>query len=178
MTVQKNFGKIELRTYQKEISAKAVDILKSKKIVYLAMEVRTGKTLTALQTANDYGAKKVLFLTKLKARKSIQDDYNALNPNFEIVITNNESLHKVTGTFDLLISDEHHSVSAFPKPNKTAKAIKQRFGHLPMIFLSGTPAIESGSQWYHSFWVSNYSPFNFSPNFYKFANNFVNIRLK
>ena len=179
MTERKIFGKIELRTYQKEISAKAVDILKSKKIVYLAMEVRTGKTLTALQTANDYGAKKVLFLTKLKARKSIQDDYNALNPNFEIVIINNESLHKVTdNVFDLLISDEHHRVSAFPKPNKTAKSIKQRFGHLPMIFLSGTPAIESGSQWYHSFWVSNYSPFNFSPNFYKFANNFVNIRLK
>ena len=98
-----------LRDYQEEISAKAVDILKSKKIVYLAMEVRLGKTLTALQTANDYGAKKVLFLTKLKAIKSIQDDYNAIQPNFEIKIINNESLHKVTDNdFDLLISDEHH----------------------------------------------------------------------
>ena len=99
----------ELRSYQEEISAKAVDILKSKKIVYLAMEVRLGKTLTALQTANDYGAKKVLFLTKLKAIKSIQDDYNAIQPNFEITIINNESLHKVADNdFDLLISDEHH----------------------------------------------------------------------
>ena len=98
-----------LRLYQEEISAKAVDILKTKKIVYLAMEVRLGKTITALQTANDYGAKKVLFLTKLKAIKSIQDDYNAIQPNFEIKIINNESLHKVTDNdFDLLISDEHH----------------------------------------------------------------------
>ena len=89
--------------------------------------------------------------------------------------------------YDLEIEDNHnyladgilvHNCSAFPKPNKTAKAIKQRFGHLPMIFLSGTPAIESGSQWYHSFWVSNYSPFNFAPNFYQFAKNFVNVRLK
>ena len=89
--------------------------------------------------------------------------------------------------YDLEIEDNHnylaedilvHNCSAFPKPNKTAKAIKQRFGHLPMIFLSGTPAIESGSQWYHSFWVSNYSPFNFAPNFYQFAKKFVNVRLK
>ena len=40
-----------LRDYQKELSQKAVEILRLKKIVYLSMEVRTGKTLTALNTA-------------------------------------------------------------------------------------------------------------------------------
>ena len=38
----------ELRKYQKEISRKATNILKDYKFVYLAMEVRTGKTLTSL----------------------------------------------------------------------------------------------------------------------------------
>jgi superfamily II DNA or RNA helicase len=165
---------IELRPYQKDLSAKAVDLLRSVKIVYLTMEVRTGKTLTALNTANDYGAKKVLFLTKLKAIKSIQDDYNALQPNYAIQIINNESLHKVVDTdFDLIISDEHHRNSAFPKPNKTAKLIKERYGNLPMIFLSGTPTAESGSQWFHSFWVSDNSPFKYYRNFYQWAKDFT-----
>lgn len=170
---------IELRDYQKDLSDKAVKLLRVKKIAYLAMEVRTGKTLTSLNAANDFGAKKVLFLTKLKAIKSIQDDYDLLKPNFEIQIINNESLHKVTDNdFDLLISDEHHRNSAFPKPNKTAKMIKERFGDLPMIFLSGTPAIESGSQWYHTFWISNNSPFAMYKNFYIWAKDFTNPKIR
>ena len=171
---------IQLRPYQSELSAKCVNLLNTLKIAYLAMEVRTGKTLTALNAANDYGAKKVLFLTKKKAVESgtIMNDYNALKPNFKIVIINNESLHKVTDNdFDLIISDEHHRNAKFPKPNETTKEIKKRFGNLPMIFLSGTPAIESGSQWYHSFWVSNYSPFKES-NFYRWADIYTTPAIK
>ena len=41
------------------------------KIVYIAAEVRTGKSLMALLTAKKFGAKKVLFLTKKKAIDSI-----------------------------------------------------------------------------------------------------------
>ncbi|MFA5300426.1 MAG: hypothetical protein WC389_19750, partial [Lutibacter sp.] len=59
-----------------------------------------------------------------------------------------------------------HNCSAFAKPNKSTKEIKARFGHMPMIFLSGTPFTESISQLYHSFWVSNYSPFSHCKNFY------------
>jgi len=44
-----------------------------------------------------------------------------------------------------------------------------------MIMLSGTPASESGSQWFHQFWMSWYSPFKEYTNFYKWANHFVNI---
>jgi len=42
---------MELRQYQKEIAQKANDILLKLKIVYLCCEVRTGKTLMALETA-------------------------------------------------------------------------------------------------------------------------------
>jgi len=61
---------IQLRDYQIDIANKAFEILKRVGIVYLVMSVRTGKTLTSLNIANLYGAKKVLFITKLKAISS------------------------------------------------------------------------------------------------------------
>lgn len=165
---------LELRDYQIDLSYKGLDILKQLGIVYLVMSVRTGKTLTSLNIANLYGAKKVLFITKLKAISSIKSDYDALNPNYEIQIINNESLHKITDNdFDLIISDEHHRNSAFPKPCNSAKNIRERFGHLPHIYLSGTPAIESGSQWFHSFWTSKFSPFNKFKNFYDWSRTYT-----
>jgi hypothetical protein len=169
----------KLRDYQQEIANKALNILQAKKIIYLNMEVRTGKTCTSLEVAKNYRAKKVLFLTKKKAIGSIQSDYKSFGHSFEIQIINNESLHKVTDKdFDLLISDEHHRNGAYPKMNNATKIIKAKFSHLPMIFLSGTICPESYSQIYHQFAVSNYSPFNEYPNFYRWAGAFVNIKKK
>ena len=56
-----------LRDYQIEISDRAAKALKYHKIAYLAMEVRTGKTMTALAAAYKFAASKVLFCTKKKA---------------------------------------------------------------------------------------------------------------
>lgn len=169
---------MKLRSYQTKISAEAVEILRNKNIVYLAMEVRTGKSLTALNTAQLYGAKRVLFLTKKKAISSIQWDYDNFGFTFDLTIINDESLHLVNGEFDLIIHDEHHRYGAFPKPNATAKEFKKRFSKLPMIFLSGTPTPESYSQWYHQFWVSDYSPYKNYTNFYKWAAEYVDIKEK
>lgn len=163
---------MQLRTYQIENAKKAVDILHRLKIVYLAMQVRTGKTVTALETARLFGAKKVLFLTKKKAIQSIENDYKEFlyERHFDIVIINDESMHTIEDNdFDVVIHDEHHRFSAIPKPGKYTKMYKQRFGHLPMIFLSGTPTPETKMQWYHQFWVSKYSPFE-QTNFYKWFN--------
>ena len=168
----------KLRDYQIEISVKANNVLKRLNIVYLAMEVRTGKTLTALNTAELYGAKNVLFLTKKKAISSIEEDYKNFGFSFSLKVINDESIHKLTEKYDLVIHDEHHRFGAFPKPNKTAKIYKQKYGKLPMIFLSGTPYPESYSQIYHQFWVSFYSPFNLYTTFYKWANTFVEPKLK
>ncbi len=168
----------KLRDYQVEISDRANDILKVNKIVYLSMEVRTGKTLTSLNIAKMYGAKSVLFLTKKKAIKSILDDYSNFNFTFDITVINDESIHKIEGKFDFVIHDEHHRFGAFPKPNKIAKIFKQKYSNLPMVFLSGTPFPESYSQVYHQFWVSNNSPFKSYVNFYKWAKDFINIKLK
>jgi superfamily II DNA or RNA helicase len=130
---QKHLGSVfldpvmKLRPYQEKLSAEALGVLKSRGIVYLAMEVRTGKTLTALNTAQLFAAKRVLFLTKKKAISSIQWDYDNFGFDFDLTIINDESLHLVKGEFDLIIHDEHHRFGAFPKPNATAKEFKKRF---------------------------------------------------
>jgi superfamily II DNA or RNA helicase len=169
---------MELRKYQIEIAQEATEKLSKLKIVYLVCEVRTGKTLIALETAKMFGAKKVLFLTKKKAINSILSDFKALNYQYELTVINNESVHLIKDKFDLVISDEHHRNGAFPKPNNATKIIKEKFSHLPMIFLSGTPTPESYSQIYHQFWLSNYTPFKDYINFYKWSKDYVNVKKK
>lgn len=170
----------KLRDYQVDIANKAVNILKVNKIVYLAAEVRCGKTLMALETAKLFGANKVLFLTKKKAISSIVGDYNDFNyaQHFSLEVMNDESMHKLTGDYDLVVHDESHRFGSFPKPGVGAKTFKKMFAGLPMIFLSGTMSPESYSQLYHQFWVSNASPFRKYTNFYKWANDFVKIKKK
>ncbi len=164
-----------LRDYQIDNANKGVEILRDKKIVYLCMSVRTGKTATSMEIARLYGAKSVLFLTKKIAMNSINADYTdfGYSKNFRMQVMNDESMHKLTGTYDLVIHDEHHRFGAEPKPGKATKTYKKMFGHLPMIFLSGTPTPEGYSQIYHQYWVSNYSPFKQYTNFYKWAKDFV-----
>lgn len=163
-----------LRSYQLDIAEKATYILLKHNIVYLAMEVRTGKTSTSLEVANRFGAKRVLFLTKKKAIGSILDDYKEFGHTYHIDVINDESMHKLpSNDYDLVIHDEHHRFGAFPKPGLYTKVYKKMFGHLPMIFLSGTPCPESYSQMYHQFWVSDYSPFREYKNFYRWADDYV-----
>lgn len=167
---------ITLREYQKEIVSKGIKILEKHKIVYLSMEVRTGKTLTALSIANGY--KNVLFVTKKKAISSIQSDYNLLSPNYEIVIINYESIHKIEGDFDLVIVDEAHGLGAFPKASNRVLNLFKKCKNKPIIYLSGTPTPESYSQIFHQFKISSYSPFKQYTTFYKWANHYVNIDRK
>ena len=169
---------MELRDYQLKLSNDANAILRRLGFVYLALEVRVGKTAIALNTAKLYGAKNVLFITKKKAIKSIESDYVEFGFDFNISVINTESLHKVTGNFNLIISDEHHKYGAFPKPSKGAVYFKKTFGHLPIIALSGTMNPESYSQVFHQFWISSYSPFKQYKNFYEWALHYVNIGQK
>jgi len=169
---------MELRGYQIDIAQRAADRLRQLKIVYISAEVRTGKTLMALETAKLIDAKNVLFLTKKKAIGSIQSDYSNAGYSYNLTVINNESIHLINAQFDLIISDEHHRNGAYPKPNKTTKIIRDKYAHLPMIFLSGTPHPESYSQIYHQFWVSNYSPFSHYKNFYYWARDFVTVTEK
>jgi hypothetical protein len=170
----------QLRDYQVDIATKGQGILARAGILYLALAVRTGKTSTSLEVARLYKAKNVLFLTKKKAIDGILDDYIQFGYDkyFTITVTNDESMHKIVGKFDLVIHDEHHRFSAIPKPGTATKMFRKIFSHLPMVFLSGTPSPETFSQMYHQFWVSDRSPWINYSNFYKWAHDYVNITQK
>lgn len=163
---------MKLRDYQEHISTEAARCIKDNGCAYLSMECRTGKTLTALVTAQKYGAKRVLFLTKKKAMESVRRDYETLQkltPPYEIEIVNYESCHKATIRPDFIICDEAHSLGAYPKPSKRTMAVKELAKGLPILLMSGTPTPESYSQIFHQFWICDNSPFKEFPNFYKWA---------
>jgi hypothetical protein len=167
----------KLRDYQIRIANEANNLLKEKGFVFLNMQVRLGKTLTALETCKLYGAKRVLFITKIKAFSSIQGDYDNFRYKFDLTIINKESIHKVlTNDFDIVICDESHGLfGTFPKINKFTKIYKKRFHKIPSISLSGTMSPESFSQIFHQFWINDFAPFKQYTNFYKWANDYVNV---
>lgn len=169
-------SKIKPYWYQSELSDKGVSVLKELNIVYFSIQTRCGKTITSFLTAEKYGAKKVLFVTRKKAIPSIESDYALMNPSFEMQVINHESIHHIKNKdFDLIISDENHSCSAYPRPSKRTKALKEYVGSKPVIMMSATPTPESWSQIYHQFWISDNSPWRHYRNFYAWARDYVNI---
>ena len=168
---------MELRNYQRRIVDRALDILCKHSFVYLAMEVRTGKTLTSLSIAEELGAKSVVFLTKKKALGSVGEDAKLLCPSYEFFAINYESMHKLPDIdWDVVILDEAHSLGAFPKPAKRAKDVRALVRGRKVILLSGTPTPESYSQMYHQVYGIKGNPFGSYKNFYKFCDDYVDVK--
>ena len=174
--------KLTFRDYQKEIILKGTEMLLQNKFLYLAMEVRTGKTLTSLAIAHKIKAQDVLFVTKKKAISSIEADFDLFKPPFSLCVVNYESLHTIDPDipWDVIILDEAHSMGAFPKPSKRALIVKDiiRKNNSFVILLSGTPTPESYSQMYHQVYGIPNNPFNEFPSFYKFCSAYVKVTEK
>ncbi|GAB1371176.1 hypothetical protein MASR1M45_12380 [Candidatus Kapaibacterium sp.] len=166
-----------LRDYQENLALQGFQIISILKIVYLAIEMRVGKTLIALKIAEFCNAKSVLFVTKKKAISSIESDYTKAGFGYNITITNYEQLGKVKDGFDVVIVDEAHGLGKFPRPSLRAIELKRivSIKKSLVILCSGTPSPETYSQLFHQFWISPYHPFKFE-SFYKFAHEFVNIK--
>jgi len=177
--MESNFN---FRDYQVDIIDKGIDILLKHKLLYLAMEVRTGKTLTSLGIANMVGVEDVLFITKKKAISSIVSDFDLLKPSFSLCVINYESLHTIDPDmhWDLIVCDEAHSMGAFAKPSKRAVEVKNLISkHRSMvILLSGTPTPESYSQMYHQVYGIPTNPFREFKNFYRFCDRYVKVTEK
>lgn len=172
---------MKYRDYQESIINKSLDVLKQHGFVYLAMEVRTGKTLTALGIANMFSeTKNVLFVTKKKAISSIDKDYGLLNPSYYLHTINYESLHKIPSElkWDFIVLDEAHSLGAFPKPSKRAKEARMLIikNKAKVILLSGTPTPESYSQMYHQVYGIPNNPFKEYKSFYRFCDKYVDVK--
>ena len=156
----------KLREYQERLSEEVAAKLGAHKIAILNAEVRCGKSHVALEVAKKYN--NVLFVTKKGAIPSIESDYKAAGHKFNIIVTNYENLHKISGVFDLVICDEsNEKISAYPKPTLNAKRVKA-FVVNDLMLITGTLLPESNSQIYHQLWVSKYSPFRQYKNFYAF----------
>lgn len=179
-----NYGtySMQFRPYQKDIISQGARAIETHGFVYLAMEVRTGKTLTSLGIASQCGAKSVLFVTKKKAIGSIEKDYDLLKPTYQIKVVNYESLHNVVDSFkfDLIVIDEAHSIGAFPKPSNRAVMIRHAISKYKpkVILMSGTPTPESYSQMYHQVYAIPNNPFREFSNFYKFCDKYVKVKQK
>lgn len=171
---------IELRQYQKDIVDKACEIIRVNKFVYLAMEVRTGKTLTSLSICDNLeNVSNVLFLTKKKAIKSITDDSEKIGGDYNLHVINYESIHKLPDVrWDVVVLDEAHGMGAFPKPSGRASAVKSLIAKngSRVILLSGTPTPESYSQMFHQVYGIPTNPFRAYNNFYKFAKDYVDVK--
>ena len=171
---------MKLRPYQREIVERGSDILLSNSILYLAMEVRTGKTITAFSIAEKVKALNVLFVTRKKAMTSIERDFESVKFAFELDLINYESLHKLTTedieAFDLVICDESHCLGAFPLPSERTKQLRDIVGNRLLILLSGTPTPESWSQLYHQLSISAHTPWKQYRNFYGWAKDFVTVK--
>lgn len=170
----------DFREYQKDIIKKGAEILSKNRFLYLAMEVRTGKTLTSLGIADTLKACNVLFVTKKKAIGSIENDYKLLSPSFLMTVINYESLHLVADNqkWDLIVCDEAHSMGAFPKPSARASLVAtiiRRYNPL-VILLSGTPTPESYSQMYHQVYGIPTNPFKEFKTFYRFCDEYVKVK--
>lgn len=163
---------MQLRDYQNDIAGRAAEMLRLRGVCYLSMQVRTGKTFTAMHACSLYGAKRVLFVSKLKALGSIKMDYQVMQgagAGYSIEFANWESLHKVTHPadgWDVVILDEAHGMGQYPKPAQRVLAVR-RIQSRAWLLLSGTPSPETSVQLFHQFHAIRRGPWMDYPNFYK-----------
>jgi hypothetical protein len=174
-------SEFSMRDYQTEIIKKGTEIILNHGFVHLTMQVRTGKTLTALGICDNLFVDNVLFITKLKAIDSIKEDYAKFNPAYALTVMNYESVHNLPDIkWDVIIIDESHRLGAFPKPSLGAKQVKELIekNKSMVILMSGTPTPETFSQMYHQVYGIPGNPFSKYKNFYRFADDYVDVKQK
>lgn len=159
-------------SHQIEKAVEGYQILKKNALVYLAMEERTGKSLTALLIAEMCkNVKSVHIITTKKAKGDASEGWieliNNYSHNLDIAVSTFGTAHKVTRDFDLYIVDEAHKyISGYPKPSATQAKIKKLTVEKPIIYLSATPNAQGYQQLYHQFDLSSWSPWRKHKHFY------------
>lgn len=155
--------------YQEELSNDALEIIRENAIVYLAMEERTGKTLTAILTVEKSNAKSCLVITKKKALSGWTDTLESFNASKLYTVVNYHQAYKhAGGNYDIIILDESHNyISSFPKPGKIWKELKPICANKPIIYVSATPHAQGPQMLFHQFALSSFSVWHKYRNFYE-----------
>jgi len=157
------------RAHQTVGAAWALDTIRQHGLAYLSWKERTGKTLTALLTAEHSKMKRILIVTKKKAIPGWEDTLKEWKHVKNYRVINYESIHKLNPDFyDFIILDEsHHAISSVGKPSKTWKTVKRFTMGKPILYLSATPYAEHVGLIYHQLKLSDWTPLKFI-NFYRF----------
>lgn len=155
------------RPAQLEISKLGYEILREHMICYLAMEERTGKTLTSILMAEMCDIRTVLIVTKKKALNDWVKTLAQFPHEKKYNVTNYHQAHKF-GRPDLLILDEAHNyISGCPAQPTIHKAIMNISMQIPIIYLSATPHAQGYQMLFHPFMLSSWSPWRRYKTFYK-----------
>lgn len=160
---------------QLEVARIGVELIRENMIVYLAMEERTGKTLSAILIAEELNINTVLVITKKKAVIS-EDKKSGWIPtlnsfphkkHYEVI--NYHSVHKAKlKEYDLIILDESHSyISGYPKRSTLWKEVAKYTRNKPIIYISATPSAQGYQLLFNQFALSSWSPWADYPNYYK-----------
>lgn len=155
--------------YQIEKADDAYEILREDMIVYLAMEERTGKSLTAILVAERCEqVDTVLIVTKKKALDGWFETLKQFKHSKDYTVVNYHQASKIIGKFDLVILDESHNyISSFPKVGKLWKDVNKLTAFVPLIYVSATPYGQGPQQLYHQFALSSWSPWKMRTSFYE-----------
>ncbi len=170
---------MKLYEYQKEVVDQAEPILLKNGLVLIHAEMRTGKTLMALELArrilgkSKCPQKQALFVSKKVALTDISINVRAYESGVlegQIQGINYESVHKLSKKckYQVIILDEYHTLGAYPKMGvyqKNVLKICQANPDAYYILQSGTSNVESRSQLFHPLRITGKFWGNFN-NFY------------
>lgn len=156
------------KQHQIQASDQVYDVLKNKGICLLAGLPRTGKTRTAIRVAEMSKCEHILVVTKKNAIPGWLSELDAVGVKKQYTVTNYEQVKNLTGSFDLAVIDESHSIGRPGKPTQRLKDLRKKVYGLPVILLTGTPAAETLLSYYYQFCLSPRSPFVGFKNFYAF----------
>lgn len=157
------------RLEQVGLAKEGYSILKEHMIVYLAMEERTGKSLTAVLIAEMCkNVEVILVVTKKKALAGWQNLIANYSCCKQIHLTTYSSFNEDNIKPDIIIIDEAHNyVAGYPKPSATWVKVKRLALRKPLIYLSATPHAQGYQQLYHQFALSSWSPWSKYSDFYR-----------
>ncbi|MGE4420565.1 MAG: DEAD/DEAH box helicase family protein [Sulfurimonas sp.] len=180
--------------HQEDASEKLVVMLKNLGYAYLSAKPRSGKTLTAILTAekckNPLNKRVLVVCPKggqeakviagwkkfIEHNPMLKYKYDILN--YEAIgsvvsISTNKTVKKQIklkinpADYFLVIIDESHNYGVVGKINNRVHVIRKVCYNLPHLHLSGTAIVETANGIYHQMAISRYSPFKHT-NFYDF----------
>lgn len=162
------------RPHQIDMAEQAKIIIDKHKLVYLAAEERTGKSITGLLIAETM-SDSTLIITKKKAMDGWSETLHKCRHwlKAEYTISSYHSVSKAqhpegTGWPVVIIDEAHSYISAYPmkKATKIWRDVKLMTNSSNIIYMSATPYAQGIQLLYHQFAISRFSPWRIFSSFY------------